>query len=385
MDYFARQQRVQETLRSQRLDILLVTHLPNIRYLCGFTGSSGVLMTTKDGSSFFTDGRYSEQAREEIKGAEVVVSKKSPLIAAAGRLAGPVSRGRNKAPTGRTRGRRTVVVGIESEHLSVAARSSLQRLSSTRAASTRAISTKASLRDTSGIVEKERMLKDAAEIAQIRAAVLLGSSLFDGAVSSVRSGATEAEVAAELEYAARRAGAEGMSFSTIVAAGPRSALPHARASSHRITNGGFVVLDFGVILAGYCSDMTRTLYVGRPTTEARLLYKTVREAQLAGVEAVRPGVTVGAVDGAVRRVLRRAGLARYFTHSTGHGVGLEIHEAPRIAAGQDLVLQAGMVITIEPGIYIPGSGGVRIEDMVLVTGSGCEVLTPTTKELIAVE
>jgi len=342
-------------------------------------------MTTKDGSSFFTDGRYSEQAREEIKGAEVVVSKKSPLIAAAGRLAGPVSRGRNKAPTGRTRGRRKVVVGIESEHLSVAARSSLQRLSSTRAVSTGAVSTKASLRDTSGIVEKQRMLKDAAEIAQIRAAVLLGSSLFDGAVSSVRSGATEAEVAAELEYAARRAGAEGMSFSTIVAAGPRSALPHARASSHRITNGGFVVLDFGVILAGYCSDMTRTLYVGRPTTEARLLYKTVREAQLAGVEAVRPGVTVGAVDEAVRRVLRRAGLARYFTHSTGHGVGLEIHEAPRIAAGQDVVLQAGMVITIEPGIYIPGSGGVRIEDMVLVTGAGCEVLTPTTKELIAVE
>src|SRR4029077_7333178 len=380
MDYFARQQRVQETLRSQRLDILLVTHLPNIRYLCGFTGSSGVLMITKDGSWFFTDGRYSEQAREEIKGAEVVVSKKSPLTAAAGRLAGPVSRSRNKAPTGRTRGRLTVVVGIESEHLSVAARSSLQRLTSTRAtstraASTRAISTKASLRDTSGIVEKQRMLKDAAEIAQIRAAVLLGSSLFDGAVSSVRSGATEAEVAAELEYAARRAGAEGMSFSTIVAAGPRSALPHTRASSHRITNGGFVVLDFGVILAGYCSDMTRTLYVGRPTTEARLLYKTVREAQLAGVEAVRPGVTVGAVDGAVRRVLRRAGLARYFTHSTGHGVGLEIHEAPRIAAGQDVVLQAGMVITIEPGIYIPESGGVRIEDMVLVTGSGCEVLT----------
>ncbi len=187
-----------------------------------------------------------------------------------------------------------------------------------------------------------------------------------------------------MEYFARKAGAESMSFSTIIASGERSALPHGRATDAPIRSGGFVVCDFGVILAGYCSDMTRTVYVGRPTAEARRVYEAVREAQQAAVAAVRPGTSVGEVDGAARKLLRKVGLAKYFTHSTGHGVGLEIHEAPRVAAGQTDVLEPGMVITIEPGVYIPGKWGVRIEDMVAVTETGCEVLTPTSKELIAV-
>jgi Xaa-Pro aminopeptidase len=175
-----------------------------------------------------------------------------------------------------------------------------------------------------------------------------------------------------------------MSFETIVASGPRSALPHGRASEAKIPSRGFVVCDWGVILAGYCSDRTRTVYVGRPAERDRRVYDAVLEAQLAAIAAVKPGVTVAEADAAARNLLRRKGLARYFTHSTGHGVGLEIHEAPRIAAGQNEVLQPGMVITIEPGVYLPGKGGVRIEDMVVVTERGCEVLAPGSKEFITI-
>ena len=218
----------------------------------------------------------------------------------------------------------------------------------------------------------------------IRAAVALGARLFDRAVEVMGPGTTEVEVAAEMELAARRAGAEEMSFPTIIASGARSALPHGRASSQRIAPGAFVVCDFGVILSGYCSDQTRTVWMGKPSEEARRAYQAVREAQQAGIEAVKPGITVGEVDAATRKVLRKAGLGRFFTHSTGHGVGLEIHESPRVASGQREILQPGMVITIEPGVYFPGKWGVRIEDMVAVTAGGCEVLTPTSKDFLAV-
>ena len=179
-----------------------------------------------------------------------------------------------------------------------------------------------------------------------------------------------------------------MSFPTIIASGARSALPHGRASEQAIPRNAFVVCDFGVILTGYCSDQTRTVWVGSAAGSfengARRAYDAVREAQQAAVDAVRPGIPIGAVDAAARKVLQKAGLGRQFTHSTGHGVGLEIHEAPRVAAGQKELLQPGMVITIEPGVYFPGKWGVRIEDMVAVTASGCEVLTPTSKNFKAV-
>jgi len=210
----------------------------------------------------------------------------------------------------------------------------------------------------------------------------LGADLFDVILKMTRPGVKESEVAAELEYAARKAGAEGMSFPTIIAGGTRSSLPHGRASEATIPSRGFVVCDFGVILAGYCSDMTRTMHVGRPTSEARRIYEAVRQAQQAAIEAVQPGVTAGEVDQAARKLLKKSNLDRYFTHSTGHGVGLEIHEPPRIATGQEEILHPGMVITIEPGVYIPGKFGVRIEDMVVVTERGCQVLTPTSKRMI---
>jgi Xaa-Pro aminopeptidase len=194
----------------------------------------------------------------------------------------------------------------------------------------------------------------------------------------LQPGMPETGVAALLEHNARVRGAEGMSFETIVASGPRSALPHGHATAQRLPRKGFLTLDFGVILEGYCSDMTRTVFLGQPTRRERFTYDAVREAQQAAVEAVKPGVPCGEVDEAARSVLRKAGLAEYFTHSTGHGVGLEIHEAPRIAADQSQSLLPGMVVTIEPGVYIAGHFGVRIEDMVVVTRQGGQVLTPAS-------
>jgi Xaa-Pro aminopeptidase len=211
--------------------------------------------------------------------------------------------------------------------------------------------------------------------------VQLASSIFSRLLTAIKPSATENDVAAELEYLARRAGAEKMSFDSIVASGQNSALPHARPTRRKIGRG-FVVLDYGVILAGYCSDMTRTVWVGPASGEARRIYSAVLEAQLAGIAAVGAGVECQAVDAAARDVLRKHKLDKYFTHSLGHGVGLEIHEAPRLAKGQTQKLKPGMVVTIEPGVYIPGKGGVRIEDMVLITKTGCEVLTPTPKEFL---
>jgi Xaa-Pro aminopeptidase len=226
------------------------------------------------------------------------------------------------------------------------------------------------------------MIKDKDEIGRIRAAVKLGVDLFDVALRTIRPSVKETKVAAEMEFAARVAGAEAMSFETIIASGERSALPHGRASQAVVPDQGFVVCDFGVILAGYCSDMTRTVHVGCPTAVERDVYEAVREAQQAASRAVRPGVTVSEVDRAARKLLQQKRLGKYFTHSTGHGVGLEIHEPPRIAATEKETLLPGMVITIEPGVYIAGRHGVRIEDMVLVTEHGAEVLTPTSKELV---
>jgi Xaa-Pro aminopeptidase len=226
-------------------------------------------------------------------------------------------------------------------------------------------------------------VKDAAEVEAIRTAVVAGAQLFGRALEVIRPGVREIDVAAEMEYAARRAGADAMSFETIIASGTRSALPHGRASE-AVIGPGFVVCDFGVILHGYCSDRTRTVYVGSAPVEARRLYGAVLEAQQAAIAAVGPGVSVSQIDGAARKVLQENGLAKHFTHSTGHGVGLEIHEAPRVGKGQQEILRPGMVITIEPGVYLPGQWGVRIEDMVVVTERSYEVLTPTQKEFIVI-
>lgn len=360
MNYAARQKKLSAQLRHLGMDGLLVTHLPNIYYLCGFTGSAGMLLFIAGERApkliFYTDGRYTQQAAEQVQGAKVVISKR-PALSDAFERAGKL---------------KLELLGIESEHLSHAAFKYLTGLTGRR---TR-------LKATAGVVEELRTIKDAGEVEQIRAAVLLASSLLQTALGTIRPGVTENVVAGELELQARRAGAEAMSFDTIVAAGSRSALPHGRASGQPIPASGFIILDYGVILAGYCSDMTRTVHVGRASRLHRKMYDAVREAQLASVEAVRPGIAAGDVDRIGRGLLKKAGYGAYFTHSTGHGVGIEVHEAPRLAKGQTQKLAPGMVITVEPGIYIPEEGGVRIEDMVLVTESGHEVLTPNARDLI---
>ncbi len=362
MNFPARQKKLRQHLASARLDGLLVSHLPNIRYLCGFTGSAGSLLLDEAGSVFFTDVRYDTQAHEEVKGAKVVVAKKAVLQAVAEWL---------KKRQRRARGWR---LGLEAEHFTLADK---KRLSDLLPAAIR-------LKEAPALVEKDRMIKDADELERICAAVNLGATLFDQALKVLKPGVKESEVAAAMGYTAREQGAEEMSFPTIIASGARSALPHGRASQQPIQSGAFVVCDFGVILEGYCSDQTRTVWVGAATHDARQAYEAVLEAQLTAIKAVRPGATVGEVDEAARKVLRRRGLGRYFTHSTGHGVGLEIHESPRVARGQKELLEPGMVITIEPGVYFPGKWGVRIEDMVAVTANGCEVLTPTSKDFTAV-
>jgi len=364
MNFIARQNHLREQLASSAIDALLVSHLPNIRYLCGFTGSAGLLLVEETGSTFLTDVRYDTQAREEVKGAKVIIARKSVLNALGERIAARRRKSRAKGWT----------IGIEAEHLTVAERKRLADL----------LPSGLRLRNAPPRVERARMVKDDDELGLIRAAVRLGATLFDRALEVLRPGVKETEVAAEMEYAARRAGADEMSFPTIIASGARSALPHGRATGQAIAPGGFVVCDFGVILAGYCSDQTRTVWVGATTDEARRAYESVKEAQEAAIAAVGPGISTGEVDEAARKVLQKAGLGRYFTHSTGHGVGLEIHEAPRVAAGQKEVLKPGMVITIEPGVYFPGKWGVRIEDMVAVNEGGCEVLTPTSKAFLAV-
>jgi Xaa-Pro aminopeptidase len=366
MNFLARQKKLRDHLTTTRFDGLLVSHLPNIRYLCGFTGSAGLLLVEETGSVFLTDVRYDTQAREEVKGAKVIIARKA-LLSALGDWIGA----RRKRSKGWT-------IGIEAEHLTVAEKKRLGDL----------LPSGLRLLNAPSLVERARMVKDEDELGLIRSAVQLGATLFDRALKVLRPGVRETELAAEMEYAARRAGAEAMSFPTIIASGARSALPHGRATEQAIAPGGFVVCDFGVILAAYCSDQTRTVWVGASSgasaQEARRAYEAVREAQEAAIAAVRPGISVGEVDAAARKVLRRAGLGRYFRHSTGHGVGLEIHEAPRVAAGQKEVLKPGMVITIEPGVYFPGKWGVRIEDMVAVSEGGCEVLTPTSKDFLAV-
>lgn len=357
MDHSSRLQRTQAAIEQRRLHALLVSYLPNIRYLCGFTGSAGILLVTDRDRVLLTDGRYTEQAEVEVRGAKVKIVKKAALAAAAEWF--------QKHP-------RLSRIGIEAAHMTVSDRATLGKT----------ISRRARLVAAPPIIESQRVTKDAEEIAAIRKACGLGVDLLRILTSKLRPEVKESEVAGELEFAARRAGADQMAFPTIIASGERSALPHGRASSARIPAEAFVVCDFGVILAGYCSDMTRTIHVGRPQNQASSAYEAVKEAQQAALYAVKPGTTVGEVDHAARKLLYNHGLGKFFTHSTGHGLGLEIHEAPKVAAAQKDVLRPGMVITIEPGIYLPGKWGIRIEDTVVVTETGCEILTPCPKDLL---
>ncbi len=345
--------------RDARLDALIITHRPDIRYLCGFTGSAGALVLHGSRAVLFTDGRYTEQAKQETKSTKVVIAAKAALMAACEWVdAAGVQR-----------------CGYDPAHTTVAALAAMRGAVSAKRR-------RGLFQAAADLVSSRRWVKDAGEISIMRRAAALGCAIFEATLQDVLPTATEVQIALALERRARSGGAEGMSFESIVAGGPRGALPHARPTAAKLPRRGFVTLDFGVVLDGYCSDMTRTLHCGRISSESRGVYDSVLEAQRCAVDRVAPGVTAGDIDEAARSVLRAAKLDSFFTHATGHGIGLEVHEQPRIGAKQEQKLKPGMIITIEPGVYFEGQLGVRIEDMVLVTAQGHEVLTASTNALI---
>jgi len=349
--------RVGRELAERGLDAFLVTFGPNVRYLTGFTGSNAAVLIIPGHVVFFTDPRYGIQAEAECPCAVRVA--KGPLYRLALRYAAARGAG---------------LLGFESEHLSHDSAGRLARLAP------RGLR----LEPVAGLIEALRRVKTDEEVGRIEQAAKTCAQAFLETVRDLRPGLRESEVAAELDYRMRRLGASGPAFETIVAAGGHSALPHARPGADRLKAKQLVLVDCGAMQNGYCSDMTRMLYLGRPGRRVDRLYSALRDAQQAALERIREGVTAESVDRAARRVLKVHSLEESFVHSTGHGLGLEIHEAPRIGRGEKTRLQAGMVVTVEPGIYIEGFGGMRLEDLVVVTPNGHRNLTPLPRDLITV-
>ncbi|MEO8050246.1 MAG: Xaa-Pro peptidase family protein [Acidobacteriota bacterium] len=350
-----RRRDVAARLPELKADALLVSAPANVRYLSGYTGSNGLILLLASEAHFFTDPRYEISARQNIAGHVHIV--KGPLIAGVIQV---IKRKRLKK------------IGFESGWTQYDA---YQRLKED-------LPLGVSLVPVGRIIEERRMVKSPAEIDTIRRSVNLNSEAFARVLKRIRPGVRELDVAAEVEFQMKMLGAEKPSFDTIVAAGPHSALPHSHPTAHQVGNHELLLIDMGASLEGYASDMTRVVHLGSPSKKIREMYRAVLEAQLAGIEAVREGTTAGKVDTATRRVLKKHKLDKAFVHSTGHGLGLEIHEPPRLGKKDKTRLQAGMAITIEPGVYIEGLAGIRIEDTVLVTKNGCEVLTPTSKEFV---
>ncbi len=349
----ARLKALRAALAREKADAILITDLKNARYLTGFTGSNAFVIVTGSRAFLLTDSRYTAQASQEVSGYGIKIVTKA-LDAIAALLAS------------------LRVRSLSFEAASVTC-SMHSRLSEAMP--------KLRLKPTTGLVNKLRVRKDSTEIRRLRASASLLDTGYRDAARLIRPGAVEREVALSIEMALRKKGADGLAFDTIIASGPRGALPHGKASHKKIKKGEFVVVDMGVLMDGYNSDETRTFVVGRATARHREIYGIVRDAQARALDAIRPGVKAGEVDSTAREHIRKAGYGKYFGHGTGHGVGLDIHEGPSVAPGNDEILEEGMVITVEPGIYIPGWGGVRIEDMALVKKGGYELLTKTGKEL----
>jgi Xaa-Pro aminopeptidase len=350
------------------IDALVVTHPPNIFYLSNHAGSAGIFVLARDGAHLLADFRYTE-AVERLQA--------SPG-ACPGLEVWPVPASYDEALVGCLAAVEVPHVGFESSHVSVARHDWLQRTIRSRGLAL-------TLVPTDGLVERARVVKDEYELEAMRNAASNLTGVAAEAIAAVGEGIREREVAATIEAAMRRAGFDRIAFDTIVASGPHAALPHYRAGDRRLERGDLVVLDFGGVMDGYCCDLTRTVAVGPPAPDATRIYEAVRDAQAAAIAAVRPGIPASDVDAAARAVLEGRGLGAAFGHGTGHGLGLEVHEDPRVGRPRPelpaAVLQPGMVFTVEPGAYIPGFGGVRIEDDVVVTGRGCEVLTAVPRDL----
>jgi Xaa-Pro aminopeptidase len=351
-----RRKALDQLISNAKLDALVITHPANWYYLTGFTGEAGVLIVSDGLPTLITDGRFTTQVRQETTSVRLIQQKGS-LMESTGRLL------REKA---------SKRVGFDPAQTSVG---QLQLLRKAAGARTKWISAP-------GLIGILRARKEPSELARMRQAAILAGDVLTGAINLLKPGVMENEIAAEIEYQMRKRGASGPAFETIVAFGDRSALPHARPTAKRLRKNELVVLDLGAILAHYCSDITRTVHVGKAPARVKQWYRAVLEAQIAAIAAVRAGASCGDVDAAARQVLAGHKLDRLFTHSTGHGLGLEVHEEPRVARGQKARLEPGFVVTIEPGVYMAGVGGIRIEDDVAVHSGNTEVLTRIPRDLI---
>ena len=354
-----RLERLREALDTRGLNAIIVCKPENRAYLSGFTGSAGVLLVTDQKAFLITDFRYVEQATAQAPAFEVLraTSTNAALLQELMDKLGVAK------------------VGYEGDFLSVDEFENFRQTF-----------IKQELHSVSGLVESLRLLKDDTELNLMRRAAAIADEAFAQIMPMIKVGVVERDLAVELEYRMKKLGAEGLAFEIICASGVRSSLPHGHASAKVIERGDLVTFDFGALYEGYCSDMTRTVMVGEPTAKQREIYEIVLEAQLRGVAACRAGITGKDLDDACRSYIAEKGYGEAFGHGTGHGVGRFIHEGPKVSqrGGED-VLKAGMVVTIEPGIYLPGWGGVRIEDMVLVTETGCEIFTKTPKQLIILD
>jgi len=354
VDHRLRRARLASRLVELGADGFLITRLPNVRYLTGFTGSNGQLLLTPSDAAFFTDGRYTEQGRHEVPDLERLTYLDGFLE--------PVVRAARRLGVGR--------LGFESHGVTFRSYEEL-----------RALAKGIELVPVGGDVERQRWVKDSDELAALERAQGATDDAFDAVVGRLRDGVTERELAFELEVEMRRAGAERPAFDTIVAFGEDAAEPHHEPTGRPLSRGDVVKMDFGALVNGYHADMTRTVAFGQPPDRLRDVHDLVRSAHEAGIDAVRVGATGAEVDAAARSVIEAAGLAEHFTHGLGHGVGLEIHEGPRLHRRSDDALPAGAVVTVEPGVYLPGLGGVRIEDMVEVTVEGRRPLPRSGKDL----
>ncbi|MBI5472930.1 MAG: aminopeptidase P family protein [Ignavibacteriae bacterium] len=342
-------------MRKHGLDALIVSSISNIRYLTGFTGSNGLLIIASRSALFFSDIRFLEQAKLEVRNCRVHITKFGLYEEAS----------RRKALHGASR------VGFESQQITYAQYRVLRRLfPSTSFASTKEI------------VEDVMLVKDEAEIALMRKAAEISDQVFGEVVKIIRPGISELEIAGTISYLHRKLGAERDAFEIIVASGERSAFPHARATQKKIKSGELVTLDFGCVVGGYNSDITRTVAVGKASLRAKRMYDVVHDAQQTAIESARGGMWAKDLDAVARQRIEKRGMGKFFNHSLGHGLGLHIHERPRVSELSKERLRAGSVITIEPGVYVPGFGGVRIEDDVLLTENGCVVLNTAPKEFL---
>lgn len=350
--------RLREAMGTKGLEAMFITSAVNRRYMTGFTGSSGYVLITQNRAVLMTDFRYMTQAPQQAVDFEVI-EHGAKLTDTLKQLLSDMKISR---------------LGFEQDHVAFATYTGYQsQLESIE------------LVPVSGLIEDLRMIKDEGELAIMREAAQLADRTFSHILGFLKPGVSEKDIALEMEFFMRKNGATSSSFDTIVASGERSALPHGVASDRIIQGNEFIKLDFGALYNGYCSDITRTVVLGKPTDKHHEIYNIVLEAQLNALQHIRPGMTGREADALTRDIIKSYGYGDHFGHSTGHGLGMEVHEYPRLAFGSDTVLTPGMTVTVEPGIYIPGFGGVRIEDDIVITEDGIEIITQSTKQLLVLD